>query len=287
VGKEQDSEEEQSMNKMLVAVFNNEPAAYEGLSALKDLHREGEISLYATAVIVKDSGGNVSVKQTDDKGPVGTALGLLTGGLVGIFGGPVGVAAGASVGGLMGTFADLYNADIDSAFLEDVSKALSPGKAAVLADVEESWATPVDIRIGRLGGLVFRRLRSEVVEDRLVREEAASETELEQLQEELAQASAEHKAAVQKEIEAVKRKLEVIRDQAKARFSQLKSEMDARVSSLKDQMRDAGSRQKAKSSASRKQADYEVRSKKIESAGAHPGGSVRLTKTKVLTVQSS
>jgi uncharacterized membrane protein len=256
------------MNKMLVAVFDNEPAAYEGLSALKDLHREGEISLYATAVIVKDSGGNVSVKQIDDQGPVGTALGLLTGGLVGILGGPVGVAAGASMGGLMGTFADLYNTNIDSAFLEDVSKALSPGKAAVLADVEESWATPVDIRIGRLGGLVFRRLRSEVVEDQLVREEAASEAELEQLQEELAQASAEQKAAVQKEIDAVKRKLEVIRDQAKAGSSRLKSEMDARVSSLKNQMRDAGSRQKAKieKRIAKAKADYEVRSKKIEKA---------------------
>lgn len=30
------------MNKMIVAVFNNETAAFEGLSALKDLHKDGD-----------------------------------------------------------------------------------------------------------------------------------------------------------------------------------------------------------------------------------------------------
>ena len=61
-------EGEQAMNKMLVAVFDTEPAAYEGLHALKDLHEDGDITLYATAVLVKDSAGTVSVKQTADRG---------------------------------------------------------------------------------------------------------------------------------------------------------------------------------------------------------------------------
>ncbi len=33
------------MNKVLVAVFVGEAAAFEGLSALKELHRDGDISL--------------------------------------------------------------------------------------------------------------------------------------------------------------------------------------------------------------------------------------------------
>jgi hypothetical protein len=199
---------------------------------------------------------------------LGTALGLLTGGLLGVLGGPVGLAAGATMGGLMGAMIDLYNTDIDAEFLGDVSKALTPGKAAVLADVEESWATPVDAKLGKLGGLVFRRLRSEVVEDQVVREEAAFEAELEQLDAELAQASAEQEAALQKEIEAVKKKIEVIRDQAKARASQLKTETDARISSLTDQMKQAGGRQKAKieKRIETAKADYEVRSKKLKKA---------------------
>jgi hypothetical protein len=34
---------------MLVAVFDNENKAFEGLGALKDLHKKGDITLYATA----------------------------------------------------------------------------------------------------------------------------------------------------------------------------------------------------------------------------------------------
>jgi hypothetical protein len=37
------------MNQMVVAVFANEGAALDGLRELRDLHREGGISLYASA----------------------------------------------------------------------------------------------------------------------------------------------------------------------------------------------------------------------------------------------
>lgn len=256
------------MNKMLVAVFRTESGAYEGLGALKDLHRDGDISLYATAVIAKDSSGAVSVKQAVEEGPVGTALGMLTGSMVGLLAGPVGLAAGAWLGTMTGALFDLNKTGINIDFVDEVSKALSPGKAAVLADVEETWVTPVDTKIGRLGGLVFRRLRSEVIEDQLVRERAAFEAQLTQLQDELAQASADTKAALQKEIDAVRTKIEVTRSQAKARAQQLRSDMEAKVTALTDQMRQASARQKAQIERriAEVKADYEARSAKLRQA---------------------
>jgi uncharacterized membrane protein len=71
---------------MIVAVFDREAAAFEGLSALKDLHRDGDITLYSSAVIAKDKDGNIEAKQAADSGPVGTSVGLLTGALIGIVG---------------------------------------------------------------------------------------------------------------------------------------------------------------------------------------------------------
>ena len=50
------------MNKMLITVFETEAKAYEGLSALKGLHDDGAITLYAAAVISKDQNGKVYVK---------------------------------------------------------------------------------------------------------------------------------------------------------------------------------------------------------------------------------
>ena len=257
------------MNKMLVAVFGTETAAYEGLSALKDLHTHGDITLYGTAVIMKDSSGAISVKQTADKGPVGTALGMLTGGLAGLLAGPLGVAVGFAAGGAAGLVFDLAQLGIDTDFLDEVSKALSPGKTAVLAEVQETWTTPVDTRLGTLGGLVFRRLRSEVVEDQLARESAAFASEMKQLREELAHSTAETKAAVQREVAAAKAKLEAMQTQARAKSEESKHEMEAKIAALRDQMNQAGDREKAKieKRVAAVKAEYSVRSAKLEQAG--------------------
>ncbi len=234
------------MNKMVVGVFGTELAAYEGLSALKDLHKDGDITLYATAVIAKDSGGAVTVKQGADEGPIGTGIGLLSGSAVGLLGGPVGVAVGATLGSLTGMLFDLDKSGVDLDFVDEVSKALTPGKAAVLADIEETWLTPVDTRLGTLGGVVFRRLRSEVVEDQLAREAAEFDAELKQLKEELAQEKAETKAEVQKHIDATKQKIRATHDHAKAMLDQAKAETDAKIAALEAQMKGANDRQKAK-----------------------------------------
>ncbi len=256
------------MNKMLVAVFNTEAAAYEGLTALKDLDRAADIALYATAVLAKDAAGKVSVKQAVGEGPVGTALGALTGGLIGLLGGPVGVAAGASLGALAGIVVDLDESGIDAGFLREVSNAMTPGKVAVLAEIQETWETPVDNRLRPLGAVVFRRLRSEVVEDQLAREAAALRAERQRLREELAQASAQTKAAMQAQIDMVDKQLEAIRKQAAARADQAKRELDAKVDRVREQMKQANDREKARieKRMAEAKADYAVRSAKLEQA---------------------
>jgi uncharacterized membrane protein len=256
------------MNKMLVAVFDTEPAAFEGLSALRDLHRDGDITLYASAVIVKDKTGKMSVEQEVDSGPVGTAVGLLTGALIGIIGGPAGLALGASLGGLTGLLFDLDQSGIGATFLDDVSKTLTAGKAAVIAELEESWTTPVDTRLRKLGGIVFRRLRSEVIEDQLVRESAALEADLKALEDDLKQGIAENRAAIQKDIERTKKQIRDTQDQAKARLDQAKADLEARVKSLQEQAKGTSDRAKARieKRIAEVKADFEVRSQKLNQA---------------------
>ena len=256
------------MNKMLVAVFDTESAAFEGLSALRDLHGDGDITLYASAVMVKDKAGKITVKQEADEGPVGTAVGLLTGSLIGLLGGPAGLALGASLGGLTGFLLDFDRSGTGAAFLDDISKTLTLGKAAVVAEIEESWTTPIDTRVHRLGGIVFRRLRSAVVEDQLVRESAAFEADLKALEEDLKRGVTENRAAIQKDIERVKKQIIATQEQAKARLDQAKAEMDARIKSLQDQAKGANERAKARieKRIADVKADFEVRSKKLNQA---------------------
>jgi len=256
------------MNKMLLAVFDSETAAFEGLKALKDLHDNGDITLYSWAVIARDKNGKIELKEQADRGPVGTALGLLTGSVIGLLAGPAGAVIGASLGSLSGLLFDLDNSDVGVAFFGDVSKTLTAGKTAVLADVDETWTTPVDVRLREHGGVVSRRFRSEVVEDQLVRESAAFEASLKALDEEFRQASAENRAAIQKEIDETKKQLKATQDQAKARLDQANTEMEARIKALQAQAKGASDRAKARidKRIAAARADFDVRSKKLNQA---------------------
>ncbi len=256
------------MDKMLVATFNTEAEAYKGLSALKNLHEAGDITLYATAVLVKDASGAVTLKQKAEPGPVGTAFGALAGGVVGLLGGPIGVLAGASAGGLTGLLFDVAEWGMGEDLVNEVSKQLSPGKAVVLAEVDETWMAPIDTTLRQLGAVVSRRPRSDVVADQLVRESEAFDRELEQLGEELAHASAETKTAVQKEIDAVRKQREQTRAEAEAKLEQDKREADAKIQTLRAQMKDANDRQKMaiEKRIAQVNADYQVRSEKLENA---------------------
>ena len=115
------------------------------------------------------------------------------------------------MGGLTGLIVDLSQSGVNVDFVDEVSKALIPGKSAVVAEVQETWETPVDSPLGKLRALVFRRLRSEVVEDQLVREAAAFEAELTQLEAELAQATAEGRRRCNSRSTAVEQKLAATR----------------------------------------------------------------------------
>jgi uncharacterized membrane protein len=236
------------MDKMLVAVFDNETAAFDGQSALRDLHRDGDITLYAWAVIVKDRTGKISVKQALEKGgpPLGAALGLLTGKLLKLLRGPAGLAIGASLPGLTGFLFDLDMSRIGPTFLDDVAKALTPGKAAVLAEVEEGSTTRVDARLRKHGGMVLRRLPAEVIETQLIRQSAAFKAKLKTLTRELKRALAGKRAAIQKDIEQVRKQLNETQDQSKARRDQANAEMGTKLKVLQDQAKGAGDRAKGR-----------------------------------------
>lgn len=234
------------MNKMLIAVFETEVKAYEGLSALKGLHKDGDITLYAAAVINKDQNGQIRIKDSAEQGPIGTGVGLLTGSLIGLLAGPVGLAIGAATGAMAGMIYDVSDADINEAFMDDVSAALTNGKTAVVCEIDETWTVPVDTRMQALDGLVFRRLRYEVEEEQLNREAEAISNEFTRLKEEFKEAGEADKAAINASIEKLKNKANTASDHLKKKMDDSKSQFEAKVNAIKDQMKNASDRRKAK-----------------------------------------
>jgi uncharacterized membrane protein len=53
------------LDMMLVVVFDSQQKAFEGRTALQELENDGRISIYASAVIAKNSDGRVAVLKTD------------------------------------------------------------------------------------------------------------------------------------------------------------------------------------------------------------------------------
>jgi uncharacterized membrane protein len=256
------------MNKLLVIVFDNESKAYEGSRALLQLHNDYSLTVYAYAVITKDSKGTVNIQKVDDHGPVGTGVGFATGALIGLLGGPVGLAIGAAAGLMTGSVYDLLQLGIDEDFVDEVSAFLLPGKSAVVADVDEEWVTPVDTRMEALGGVVFRRVRGEFIDAQIERGMAADRAELKQLEAEFDQAVGESKARLQARIDATKRRIQTRRDGIKEKIEAIKREEEAKINSLQEQAANARGHAKARleKRIAETRADHEARVEKLSKA---------------------
>jgi len=255
-------------DKIIVAIFDNEKNAYQGFKALKDLHAEASITLYDRAVIAKEADGKVVIKEAPGRGPLGTGVGLVIGGVIGMLGGPVGAALGAYAGSVSGVLYDLAKAGIGEDFLEEVGKNLQPGKVAVIAEVREEWVMPLDNRMEAAGGTVFRQARREFLDSQIEREAAARKTEVAALKAERARAGKEAKAKLQAKITTAKAKLLATRDRAKARSEATKQEMQAKLKSLKEQLAKSQGDAKAKlrSRIAQVQSEHKQRAAKLHQA---------------------
>ena len=161
-------------HEMMVVAFEGENQAGQVLDALKQLDKLEVVDLKSAAVIVRESSGDVRIKETRDfdvkQGAIGGALaggvlGLLRGGLI------KGAILGAAGGAAAGKFIDL---GLDDDFLKEIGDSLGPNSSAIVAlvDFEQVDLAMEELdkfeggRILRhsLSGEVYTKL-SEAVED--------------------------------------------------------------------------------------------------------------------------
>ena len=250
------------MDKMVVIVFDGEPAAYAGSRALKELHWEGSITLYSGSVIAKESNGKVQLKQVVNLGQAGSVLGTATCALVGALADDTGIVGGAALGG---PTPNLSHAGVSEDFLRDVARSLRPSKSAVVAEIEEDWITPLDSLMDMLGGIVFRRVRAEIGDAQLEREAIVLHAETKHLRDELSHVVGPAKIKLQVKADEARARLERARDQAQRRIDAIMLEADAKVRSLQAQAANAADY--AKANIERRiadiQAEYQTRSRRL------------------------
>jgi uncharacterized membrane protein/ElaB/YqjD/DUF883 family membrane-anchored ribosome-binding protein len=257
------------MNKFVIATFSDEAKAYEGVTAFRQLHDEGSITVYQTVVVKREADGKITTRQRTPQEDIGGGLGSLLGALIGAFGGPVGLAVGFVGGGAAGTLAGFTAGDVSEDLLEDVSKEMKPGMFAVLAEVSEPWSAPVDTRIRTLGGKVLRENRRDVVESIL---EKRSREQREWLDEKKADHQTKKaqrmQADVEQDIADARDKLQRTAEKAKQRLDQTKQEMDEKLKTLQQQAAKAKPEVKKEidERIARIRQDYAEREKKLSRA---------------------
>jgi uncharacterized membrane protein len=229
------------MNRALVVVFDGEEKAYEGRKALRQLDAEGSVLVFAAVVVGRAADGSVGVMK-EDGGPLGTVLGTSLGALIGLIGGPAGAAVGAVAGMSAGLIGDLEASRIGTDFVEDVQAALKPGKAALIADVDEEWTERVDDRMEALGGTVYRRSLSDVRDTANDEDDAAIKAELAQLKADHAQARTERKAKLRDRLNQLDARLQALLQRAKERREAARREAQEKVALLKTRAAQARAR---------------------------------------------
>ena len=161
------------MHNYVAVVFDDTSKAYEGLHALWQLDAAAEVTVHGTAVVHRDALGNFQVDTKETHPALATAVGVGVGALLGLLAGPAGAAVGAAggaaigaaTGGAVGVTADLVRADTRDQAAGETGFVLGAGQSAVIADVSEEWTSPIDTRMRKIGGTVYRRAKSDMEDD--------------------------------------------------------------------------------------------------------------------------
>lgn len=249
------------MSNFIVVIFPAEAQADGGRKALQELEDEGTLAIHGMALIHKGTDGKVSMKGEANEAPLGTAVGAVVGGLIGLLGGPIGLAAGAAGGAFLGYSVDAFNYGVGMEFVEEVSRHLTPGKSALVAEVNEFWTVGFDLRMEALGGIVVRQWRLDVERGLIENEIQARNAELSQLKAEYEQARDEHKLRLEIRIEVAEAKLKAALEREKAKVETLKKEADAKIKALQKQA--AAASQETRPAIEQRVAEIQAESEKL------------------------
>jgi uncharacterized membrane protein len=264
------------MNKVIFVAFDTEQKAFEGDRALHEMHRDGLITLYDDAVVVKDANGKVVVREEPETSPLATLGGMVTGGLIGLLGGPVGAAVGMSTGTLVGAAFDLTRDGIAQEFVEDAGARLEPGKVALIAEIDEDWQVPLDTRMEALGGKLIRHTKLQIDDLYMERDIEITQRELAALEaEKLEKVKASQTEKARKEaeklqgkIDATKSKLQEKENALTSKMQSVKEEGQDKVTALESQKATATAESKARLTRREAdiRADYDKRIKRLQDA---------------------
>lgn len=150
------------MSELIVIGFETSDAARAALKDLRSIEHVGKIHFEDTAVVERDPGGQVHVKN-EASGTTETAaiIGGAIGGIVTFAFPPAGIAIGAAVGAGIGA---LMHTGVDGDFVDDIKNKLEPGKSALFIVIKDADADALDAALRPYRGSIIQTTVDEDVE---------------------------------------------------------------------------------------------------------------------------
>jgi uncharacterized membrane protein len=190
------------MNNLVVSVFPDEATADEGLRGLEELHRDGTVTAYATAVIERAGSGDLSVKRHDRGGPL----------------------------------ADLLRKGLAGELIEAVQRELPPGTSALVAEVSDDSLDTMAARMEALGGKVTHDRLTDFLSGLIEEDTAETRADVADVSAEHAGRKAEAMDTVLDfDLQNAKEKLHRAAEKAGERLDRIKQEIEAKLAVLHDQ----------------------------------------------------
>ncbi len=219
------------MENLVVAGFKNLQNANEALAKLKQLDELDAIVIYNIVMIRRKEEDQFEILHHD--GPDTRDLpaqGAIAGSLIGLIGGPIGMAIGSMVGVIAGASDEDDANDFFSEFLDEANKQLQPGNYAIVMDVEEDTASPIDSYMETYQGLV---VRSELADQYY----KYDQHQWEKLNKEIDDEEKALQAARQEDKAAIRAKISELKDEREERIKKLKIRIDNSKKHVRDKIK--------------------------------------------------
>jgi uncharacterized membrane protein len=143
------------MSEIAVAIFPDQIKAREAADAVAGPVPPNDLVVHGAALLVKEADGTVSHSKWTSRVPWKAPFGALVGALVGFLGGPIGAAIGFTAGGWLGFAKVLSDTAHAEAFMRQIHSQLSPGKSALVVELDEQSMKPFAAHAREFGGVIL------------------------------------------------------------------------------------------------------------------------------------
>jgi len=178
------------MERMLVAIFDDESKARKASDTLQRMGDDGLVAVHTVRIFSRGRDGAITSENIHDVLPEGTMGATAVGSLLGLLGGPIGLAVGAAGGLLIGATADYTKSRVTADFAQQVADELTVGRTAIVAEVDEEETDAVDAPLHEFGATILRRDLSDVADTEYEHEAARVKATLAKARDRLADRTA-------------------------------------------------------------------------------------------------